>query len=240
MIVSPIRVLIIDDEQGMRRTLSRVLKAKGFEVETAENAEQGIKLAQETSPHCILLDVRMPGMSGVEAYRVLQKVSPDAFIVFMSAFCSEDLRESADLLGAVDFLSKPLDLDRLSQIIEANANSIPVLVVDDDENFCESLRRILHNRGCSVQIARNVETGRKLFSQRPRGVVILDLRMHVQIGHKVIEEYMEINRDVGVVMVSGQPELASQVCPEEYANQFPCLQKPIDVEQLLQIICTNP
>ncbi len=113
----PLRVMVVDDEQGMRRTLARVLKARGYQVETAESGEQALLLADDYRPACVLIDVRMPGIGGVEASRQLKQIFPDVRFIFMSAFFADGDMNEVRALGAVDLLPKPLDIEKLLDLI---------------------------------------------------------------------------------------------------------------------------
>lgn len=114
----PVRVLVVDDEGGMRRSLARVLKAKGYQVETAESGEQALLLAAAFQPQCVLIDVRMPGIGGVEASCQLKQKLPDAMLIFMSAFFADGVVDEVQALGPVKLLPKPLDIERLLVLIE--------------------------------------------------------------------------------------------------------------------------
>ncbi|QDT31843.1 response regulator [Thalassoglobus polymorphus] len=116
-----LRVLVVDDESGMRRTIARVLKASGYDVETASNGEHGISLAKTFQPHFVLIDVRMPGIGGVEAYRQLKQIVPESFTIFMSAFFTDEVVGEVHAIGPVELLSKPLDIEKLLDLIRSTS-----------------------------------------------------------------------------------------------------------------------
>lgn len=237
---SRIRVLIVDDEPGMRRTLSRVLRAYGFDVKSAEDGEQGIDVAESFQPDCILMDVRMPGLSGVKSFERIKAIAPNAFTIFMSAYCPEELIEDVARLGANEVLAKPLNLEFVAELIKIQASHVPVLIVDDDANFCGSLQRVLSTLGCQVRVAESVDIGKELFESCPRGTVILDIRMHQHLGTETITEIFKRNERMAVIVVSGQPELFSLICPSEYIERVQCLPKPVDIDALIPLIGLYP
>ncbi len=107
------RILIVDDEPNILTTLGRALDLEGFEVITAEDAETGVQKAKEQAPALVLLDLRLPDHDGLW---VLEKVGalPDAPpVVMMSGHGTLDAAVKATRLGALDFLEKPLSVDRL-------------------------------------------------------------------------------------------------------------------------------
>ena len=142
-----LRMLIVDDEEGMRNTLRRIMMTKGFEVRVATDGSEAISIAEEFQPQILLMDIRMPGMNGVEAFREIKTHCPDAVAVFMTAYSSSELSQEAIDEGAVEVLAKPLDIDTLCDLIQRPSSSRPLLIVDDDEGFRVSLKRVLTSAG---------------------------------------------------------------------------------------------
>jgi DNA-binding NtrC family response regulator len=106
-------ILIVDDDPGIRASLSEALRRDGHAVEVAANAEAALNGLAAAAPSVVLTDVRMPGMDGLELLNLLRSRSPDVAVVLMSAF--EDLPTVAAAMrdGAADFLVKPLDLHQV-------------------------------------------------------------------------------------------------------------------------------
>jgi DNA-binding NtrC family response regulator len=112
-------VLVVDDELEMCLTLSDILEARGYRVTYAQDGFQAIARARETAFDVVLMDVRMPEMDGVETFRRLKKVSPGSRVVMMTAYAVEDLIADALREGAYGVVYKPLDIDRLIELVEA-------------------------------------------------------------------------------------------------------------------------
>jgi len=115
------RALIVDDEEAVRRVLSRRLSEKGWSVMWAENAEDAIFLASSGEYGLILLDIELPGMTGLEALPLIKDRS-DAAILLMSGDAGEETRKDAVLLGAADMASKPMDFSALDAFVEKFAS----------------------------------------------------------------------------------------------------------------------
>lgn len=111
------RMLVVDDEPDMTRGLRRILNLRGYEVRIANSGEEAIEIGRGWTPDGILMDMKMPGISGVEAYRSLRPNCPQAFVIFMTAH--SDQVDEARREGAVDVLSKPLDMEGFLAVIEA-------------------------------------------------------------------------------------------------------------------------
>jgi two-component system nitrogen regulation response regulator NtrX len=107
------RVLVVDDEGGIRDAVRQVLEYEGWEVRTAASGGEGITISMEFRPHVVLLDVKMAGMDGLETLSRLRDLEPPATVVMISGHGTIATAVQATQRGAFDFLEKPLDADRL-------------------------------------------------------------------------------------------------------------------------------
>jgi two-component system nitrogen regulation response regulator NtrX len=107
------RVLVVDDEQGVRDAMRQLLEYEDFEVETVESGPDAVKAYGESHPHLVFLDVKMAGMDGLETLARLRELDPRAQVVMISGHGTIQTAVEATQLGAYDFLEKPLDTDRV-------------------------------------------------------------------------------------------------------------------------------
>lgn len=107
------RLLVVDDESGIRGALAQVFEYEGHEVAQAEDGRQGIEQAGSFRPDVIFLDVKMPGMDGLDALQQIREDDPSAVVIMISGHGTIDTAVEATRKGAYDFLQKPLDTDRL-------------------------------------------------------------------------------------------------------------------------------
>jgi two-component system, NtrC family, nitrogen regulation response regulator NtrX len=107
------RVLVVDDEGGIRDAVRQVLEYEGWEVRTAASGGEGITISTEFRPHVVLLDVKMAGLDGLETLSRLRDLEPPATVVMISGHGTIATAVQATQRGAFDFLEKPLDADRL-------------------------------------------------------------------------------------------------------------------------------
>jgi len=153
----PRSLLIVDDDERIRRSLSDALDGPAESVTTAPSAEAALEVLAGIDPDIALVDVRMPGMDGLELLRLLRERSPEIAVVVMSAY--EDLPTVATAMrdGAVDFLVKPLDLHAVREVI----GKIPLR---------RSHRRTHtgHDRGLQVGGTSRGESGHGTHSRRKR------------------------------------------------------------------------
>ncbi len=112
-------VLVIDDEIGPRESLRMLLKPN-YQVHTADCVEGGIKLLKERRPDTIVMDIRMPGMSGIEGLRQIREIDPHLSVIMLTGFGALETAKEALRLGANDYISKPFDAREMQQVIDRN------------------------------------------------------------------------------------------------------------------------
>ncbi len=108
-----IKILVIDDERSIRNTLKEILEYEKFEVDVAEDGFEGLKKAAETIYDVVLCDIKMPKMDGIEVLEKILELAPDTTVVMISGHGTIETAVEAIKKGAYDFISKPLDLNRL-------------------------------------------------------------------------------------------------------------------------------
>ena len=111
-------VYLIDDDASVRRGLGRLLKSAGYDVVTCDTPEAYLALTSYRRPSCLLLDIRMPGMTGLELQRALHSGASHPPVVLLSGHVDAATAERAMAEGAVAVLSKPVDFDTLVNAIE--------------------------------------------------------------------------------------------------------------------------
>jgi DNA-binding NtrC family response regulator len=107
------RILIVDDEAAMRESLKDWLMEDGYEVNSAESGEVALKMAADKNWDIVLLDLKMPGMDGIETLEKIKEINPDAEILMMTAYATVDTAVQAMKEGAFDYLVKPFDPDEV-------------------------------------------------------------------------------------------------------------------------------
>ncbi len=107
-------ILVVDDEPGIRSSLKGALEDEGFLVSTAASGEEGLKQIEKNKPDVVLLDVLMPpGIDGIETLRRIKASGSDAAVIIISGHGTIEIALTAMELGALDFVEKPLSVDRI-------------------------------------------------------------------------------------------------------------------------------
>lgn len=133
---SDIGILIVDDEPSVRDALSKWFAFDGYRVDTAEDANAALKKLQESPWDIVLLDIKMPGMDGLELQRRVKEIDKNMITIMITAFASVDSSIQALKEGAFDYIVKPIDPDDMSHLIR-NA-------VDQRSLFSENLQLRRH------------------------------------------------------------------------------------------------
>lgn len=155
-------ILIVDDDEGMCETLSDVMEDKGYNTSIALDGHGAVEKVREMDFDVVLMDIRMPGMNGVETFKQIKGIQPETAVVIMTAYAVEDLIGEALREGVYGVLHKPFDMERVLDLIESVKQVKSILVVDDDPDTSESLKDILEARDYQVSIC-----GRHLSQKAP-------------------------------------------------------------------------
>jgi len=129
MLMSNTAVLIVDDERNIRLTLSLALEALNISADTASTGEEALQKLQEKSFKLMLLDLKLPGMDGLEVLRRVADKYPDLLVIMITAYGSIEVAVEAMRIGAVDFLQKPFDptavRDMVSRVLQTAPEGRP-------------------------------------------------------------------------------------------------------------------
>ena len=136
-------VLIIDDEPSICWALEQAFLEEGYAVVTAATAEDGLRQAAEHRPAVVMMDVRMPGMDGLEAMQHLSKVVPSASIIMMTAFGNLETAVRAVSQGAYEYLTKPFDLQQALDVVVRACEVNAEIAEDPVSSTAESLDSLL-------------------------------------------------------------------------------------------------
>lgn len=117
-------ILIVDDELSVRDSLSNWFQEDGYTVETAEDAKVALKKIEAFNYHIVLIDIKLPGMDGLELNRRIKSINEDTIVIIMTAFASVDSAVQALKDGAYDYICKPFDPDTVSHLIKNAGKSI--------------------------------------------------------------------------------------------------------------------
>jgi CheY-like chemotaxis protein len=196
---------VIDDEAAVRDLMQRFLTKEGFRVVTAPGGVEGLRQARDLRPDAITLDVMMPGMDGWAVLSAL-KADPDVADIPVIMLTIVDDKNLGYALGASDYLTKPIDRERLVTVLKQYGRDRPVLVVDDDVAVRHLFRRLLEPEGYAVVEAENGRVALERLRQMSPSVILLDLMMPEMDGFDFAAELRrhEVWREIPIIVVTAR------------------------------------
>jgi DNA-binding NtrC family response regulator len=112
------KVLLVDDEKEFVTHLAERLEFRGLEVETAPDGDSALQLIKDKAPDVMVLDLQMPGMSGIDTLKQAKKISPDLHVIMLTGYGTIETAKEGKEYGALEYLIKPCDIVKLYTLIE--------------------------------------------------------------------------------------------------------------------------
>lgn len=229
------RILVVDDEAGLRASLAANLELEGYSVVEASSGAEAIDLFRRESFDLVITDIRMPGISGVDAFREIRKIRPDAAVVLMTAFTLEGIIEEALGEGVYAIVTKPFSMEHLIRMVSRVIGQSPILVVDDAVDQATALVAALRSVGLRAEAAYDGPTAIETARRAGVDVCVLDLVMPGMDGVAVCEEILRADPTALIVAISGHA-VPEQMHRLMRMGGYACLRKPIDTRELVRTI----
>ena len=233
-----LKVLVVDDNEEFCRNVVDILELKGYQTASAYDGLKALELVKQNGFDLVLMDVKMPLMDGVETFKKIKEIVPDISVIMITAFAVEDLIREALREGAFGYLKKPLDFDRLFELIdEAIGDGALILVADDDRNLCANVKDILGDKGYRVSVAYDGESAVQKARENNFDIMLLDMKMPVLNGLETYLAIRDIRPDVVAIVITGYPtKMSSEIEQALKESAYTCLEKPIDMDNLVLLL----
>jgi len=233
-------ILIVDDNISLAKTMSLILKRKGYEVTTAQNGPEAIEEIKESPFDLIFMDIKMPLMDGVQTYRKIKKIRPETIVIMMTAYAVENLIADALKEGAYGIIYKPLDIEKMSSLIEESRKKKQgalILLVDDDSGTCTTLKNILLKKNYRIGIAHDGEKAITMSREKTYDIIFIDLKLPTINGLEVYLKIKEIDPKLVAIMMTAYRKEMTDLVEEALNNDaYACIYKPLDIEKLLILL----
>ncbi len=228
-------ILVVDDLKSIRLTLGVILEQEGHSVVTVENGYQAIEAVRKAHFDAIFMDIKMPGIDGVQTFREVKKIDPKATVIMMTAYSVEDLVKESLEEGAYAVVYKPFDIDRIIAIIEKLLKDVLILVVDERFADREALKAILEDRGYRVATARDGAEAIEMVKSQHYDIIFLDARLLDMDGVETFEQVKIIDPKATVIMMTDytEEELVTRAVNE---GAYACIYKPFDMEKVIALV----
>lgn len=230
-------ILIVDDDKGMGETLLDIMEEIGYDADVARDGFEAIEKAKNGIFDVVLMDIKMPGMNGVQAFKEIRKILPEVNVIMMTAYAMEDLITEALQEGAYGVLYKPLEVEKVLNVVESLSRLGPILVIDDDPGVCEQLRDELQRKGYNVRLARSGAEAIDIVRQIDTQIVFVDVKLPTATGFEVYKAIKEINPQAMAIMMTGyRYEVVEMAEEATKSGAVACLYKPFDVTEIVRLV----
>ncbi len=229
-------ILVVDDLRSIRLTLGGILEDKGHNVVAVEDGYQAIEAVTQTHFDVIFMDIKMPGINGVQTFREVKKIDPRAAVVMMTAYSVEDLVREALEEGAFAIIYKPFDIDKIIYLIEdLLQEKTLILVVDDQFGDRETLTGILESKGYRVATAGDGSEALRMVKEKHYDIIFLDIRLPDMDGVATFEQVKDIDPEAVVIMMTGYSE-EELVKKAVGGGAYTCIYKPFNMERVVELV----
>ena len=252
---SLIRLLLVDDEEEFLVATSQALGRRGFVVTVAPNGVTALDLVKKKTFDVIVLDVKMPDISGPDVFDQIRNSLPEIPVILLTGHPSVADAFTTSKRGIAAYISKPVDMDELAnrarKVIaetkgkaadgEANNNAgegigpLTVMIVDDETDLLESLQRVFIRRKINTLIADSGPKALEMLKEELVDVMVLDVKMPGMDGLEVLRRVKEKHPYLQVIMLSGHPSVEAALEGVKLgASEY--LKKPADIDELIATI----
>lgn len=238
-------ILVIEDDPLNRKLVHALLTLGGYRVREAGTAEEGIALAREAAPDCIVMDIRLPGMDGMSATRVIKQ---DAAlqgipVIALTAFAMSGDEQKALAAGCDAYITKPIDSSRfmgtIGQLAQRKAppgmaGVARVLIVDDEPMVGRLLSAQLHEEGCQTAVASAGEEAIRMARESLPDLILLDVLMPGLDGYEVTRRLKNdpATSHIPVILITALSDVQDKLKGLEVgADEF--LSKPFSKAELI-------
>jgi len=229
------KVLVVDDQKSMRLTLAAILEDQGYDVTEVEDGYRAIEAVERVPFDLVFLDIKMPGINGVQTFREIQKINPKSVVVMMTGFAVEDLVKDALDEGAFSIIYKPFDMEGVIKLVESVLKSVLILVVDDHSSERESLIQILTDKGYKVAGAADGDEAIQMVRDKHFDVILMDIKLPGKDGFAAFQEIKALDPDARVVFMTGFV-LEDSIRQAIDAGAYPVAYKPFDIDKVLALV----
>lgn len=222
-----IRLLLVDDEVEFLEVTSKALTRRGFTIGLAHDGETALRILSRQSYDVVVMDVKMPGIDGVDAFRQIHQLYPNLPVILLTGHGTIQQAFETSRDGIFEYLTKPCDIEAIADTarraheqhpmgqeaspVEDEDRPIRLLLVDDEPELLESLATALARRGMTVTTAESGEAALRLIGAQGFDVALLDAKMPGMDGITLLRLIKKAQPLVEVLVLTGHPSMGMAV-----------------------------
>ncbi|MBF0504407.1 MAG: response regulator [Candidatus Omnitrophica bacterium] len=192
-----IKLLVVDDEQGICEIIEKTFSYIGFRVFSASTAKKALQVFRKEKPKIIFLDLMMPDRDGIDILKELRTIDPSVIVIIVTAKKDDKARQEVLELGAEEFITKPFSRNYLRDVVVQKMHKVldqgghmqtpKLLIADDEAEFRATLKEFIAPRfNCDIEEAQSAEEALEKVKRLQPDVVLLDVKMPGLSGLDVI------------------------------------------------------
>ena len=221
-------ILIVDDNHTLAEALADVFEVKGYKPTLAFDGVQAVEKVREKHFDCVLMDIRMPRLSGVDAFKEMKKLAPSTPVILMTAYSVQGLIEEARSEGALAILQKPVAIQKIFGIVEELKGLSSVLIADPSPD--PTLVQGLTNQGARVAIATTSREAINIAAEGTYDAVLLNTEIQGLTSPDSIALFRNCDPKCLIILMSADPT-------EDHGPYiFAALQKPFKINDVVSLL----
>jgi two-component system response regulator HydG len=230
-------LLVVDDDVDTCRNLFDILTDLGYQVDTAHDGLTALEMVRKKTYDIALLDLKMPGMDGLELYRQIKKLQAGTVAMVVTAYATSATAAEALTAGAWQVLSKPLDFPKMLELVDKALGQPLVMIVDDDPDLCANMWDLLRERGYRVCLANDEDSAARLLKERGYQAVLIDMKLPRGDGTSVFRLVRQTNPQARTIVITGYRSEMDQLIQKVVSEGADAVcYKPFDVPRLLDTL----
>ncbi|MBU2599375.1 response regulator [bacterium] len=231
------KILIVDDEKDLAGILGIILKQEGYQVTPVLDGYQALEEIKKTPYDLILMDIRLPGINGVETFIQIKEINPEVRVIMMTGFAMEDLIEEALAKGAYACIHKPFDPVKLIELIQKilSQDKKVVLIANGDNKTRKEVEVSLSEKGYRIYFAQGKDEMLAKLKANHYDCILLNLSLPGINGLAILRKVKQVSPDA-VVIIMTDYDLPEMVRKAKKLSTYACIKKPINIDELIKLL----
>ncbi len=231
-------ILIVDDQEGLRLTMAALFEDEGYDVVAVESGYKAVEEVKNKKYDIVFLDIKMPGLNGVDTLREIKKISPEMVVFMMTAYAMDSLIEEAIREGAAAIFYKPFDIEKIINAIKNIDGNTSILLVDDEESFLESFSELLKENGYSVRITKSGIEAIEIINNELVDIVFMDVVMPEVSGVEILKRMKESvsEKKIPIVIMLSAYEVNDRIQEALLLGAQDFIKKPVSIDKIKKTI----
>jgi DNA-binding NtrC family response regulator len=226
--VNSFKILVVDDNRSLADALADVFEAKGYQPTLAFDGVQAVEKVKEAAFDCVLMDIKMPRMSGVDAFKEIKKIAPSTPVILMTAYSVQGLIDEARTEGVLAILQKPVAPQKVCTILDELRGTSSLLIADSSPD--SSLIDALSEHGDRVAVATNTPAAMNMAAAGNYDAVLLNAEIQGVTSNDSIALFKKCDPKCLIILMSTAPT-------EDYGPLvFGALQKPFKINEVVAVL----